>query len=112
MAIEGAIVTQRSSDFCTRNQAVTIGIKVSTITEMNNVGKCIQYKDWTRERISGEKGYCAPIAAYHICPELSRNVIEHILKTQLHEELTISESTSVFVTDGTYKIVDVFVVVF
>ena len=28
------------------------------------------------------------------------------MKTQLHEELTISESTSIFVTDGTYKIVD------
>ena len=85
MAVEGAIVTQRSSDFCTRNQAVTNGIKVSTITEMNNMGKCFEYKDWPREPISGAKGYCAPIAAYNICWELSRNVIEHIMKTQLHD---------------------------
>ena len=82
-------------------------MKVSTIAEMNNVGKCFEYTDWPRERKSGEKGYCAPIAAYYIASDLSRNVIEHIMKTQLHDELTISESRSVFVTDGTCNIVDV-----
>jgi hypothetical protein len=34
-------------------------------------------------------------------------MIEHILKTQLHEELATSESTSVFVTDGPSNIVEV-----
>ena len=82
------------------------GIKVSTITEMNNVGKCFEHRDWPRESISGVKGCCAPIAAYYICFDLSVNVIDR-LKTLLHQELSISESSSIFVTDGTYKIVQV-----
>ena len=82
------------------------GIKVSTITEMNNVGKCFEHKDWPRESISGEKGGCAPIAAYYICFDLSVYVIE-LLKTEFHEELSLSDSRSIYVTDGSYNIVDV-----
>ena len=92
--------------FLTRNQAAMNGIKVSTITEMNNVGKCFEHKDWPRESISGEKGGCAPIAAYYICFDLSVNVIE-LLKTEFHEELSLSDSSSIYVTDGSYNIVDV-----
>jgi hypothetical protein len=72
---------------------------------MNNVGKCFEYKDWPRDPVSGERGFCAPIAAYYICSDLSVNVIEK-LKTEFHEELSISESSSIFVTDGTYRIVE------
>ena len=108
---DGTIVRTNTScrfrgGFLTRNQAATNGIKVSTITEMNDVGKCFEHKDWPRERISGDYGFCAPIAAHAICSDLSVKVIE-LLKTQFHEKLAINESSSVFVTDGTYNIVDV-----
>ena len=71
-----------------------------------HVGKCFEHKDWPRERIFGDYGFCAPIAAHAICSDLSVKVIE-LLKTQFHEKLAINESSSVFVTDGTYNIVDV-----
>ena len=54
--------------------------------------------------ICGERGFCAPIAAYYICDELSVAVVE-ILQKELHTEISTSESNNVFVTDGTYTII-------
>jgi hypothetical protein len=85
--------------------AASQGIVVSSIQEFNNVGTSLGYKCWPRERISGDKGCCAPIAAYYICPELSFSDIETLQK-DFHEELSIKGNNSVFVTDGTYAIVD------
>ena len=92
--------------FTTRHLAVSQGIEVSSIQEFNNVGTSLQTKCWPRERISGEKGCCAPIAAYYICPDLSTTAIE-TMQNDFHEELSIDGNSSVYVTDGTYRIIQV-----
>ena len=92
--------------FSTRNQAALNGIEVSSIKEMNNVGTSFENKCFPRERISGEQGFCAAIAAYYICSDLSLAAIEN-MKLKFHEELTISETTKIHVTDGSYQILQV-----
>ena len=67
---------------------------IDSYTHRDKQGKCFEHKDWPRESISGEKGGCAPIAAYYICFDLSVNVIE-LLKTEFHEELSLSDSSSI-----------------
>ena len=92
--------------FTTRNLAASQGIEVSSIQEFNNVGTSLEYKSWPKERISGDKGFCAPIAAYYICSELSFSDVETLQKGY-HQELSIMGNSCIFVTDGTYAIVDV-----
>ena len=62
--------------FTTRNFAASKGIVVSSIQEFDNAGTSLEYKCFPRERILGDKGCYAPIAAYYICPDLSISVIE------------------------------------
>jgi hypothetical protein len=84
--------------FTTRNLAASKGIVVSSIHEFNNAGTSLEYKCFPREIISGDKGCCAPIAAYYICPDLSISVIETLQK-DFHEELSIKGNSSILLCD-------------
>jgi len=88
----------------TRQEATTSGIQVSTVQEFNNVGASFQYTSWPREPIKGDKGYCALIAAYYICLDLSMTLFLK-LQTELHTEIAVSGNSTIFVTDGSRRIV-------
>ena len=88
----------------TRQEATSKGMQLTTIQEFNNVGATFQYTRWPRDPMKGDKGFCALIAAYYICLELSMSVFLK-LKNDLHTEIAISETSTIFVTDGTYRIV-------
>ena len=87
----------------TRKQACMNGIQVTSGKDFNNDGVSYQYTNWPREYISGERGYCSLIAAYYICMDLSLQVVRHLQQEQ-HTEIAISDSSTIFVTDGTYRI--------
>ena len=64
----------------------SLGIVVSSIQEFNNVGTCflrVQVLAKRKNMPSGDLGFCAPIAAYYICSDLSISAIETLLAERL-----------------------------
>lgn len=91
--------------FLTRQGAKESNIAVSDIKELNNNGTSLEYRDLPRDYICGLQGLCAVIAAYYICQEMTLAHVES-LKSLHHTKMQIDSISSIFVTNGTYTVVD------
>ena len=91
--------------FLTRQGAKDSNIAISNMREFNNNGTSLEYRDLPRDYICGLQGFCAVIAAYYICQEMTLTHVES-LKNQHHTEMQIDSTSTIFVTNGTYTVVD------